>query len=83
MLFELIGTLFFGAFTWLMSLLPPISVQLPDGAVGALSNILMGVGYFFPVELYVTLIIALFLLRNGLLIWRIFLRIVKFIPGIG
>jgi hypothetical protein len=83
MLLEAIAKFFLGIFEAVLSLLPPVSVQLPTGSIGALGNIISGVAYFLPIGLIVTLIMISLSIDMIILIWRIILRIKSFVPTWG
>ena len=85
MVTEMIITLFFGLFTFVISLLPVVDVTLPENPVvmSTFDTVVQSASYFLPVAGLLPLFLMTFALDVFHLAWKIFLRAKSFIPTMG
>jgi hypothetical protein len=83
MITEAILTVFLAIPKFIISVLPTVSVELPENVFDGLKGILNVVGYLIPIAALIPIIIVSFGMDCFKVVMALVVRIKSFIPGMG
>ena len=67
----------------LISLLPEVDFEIPQGALNWIYDIANAVGYLLPVKSLAGILIVAFSIKAFQIVWALLLRVKSFIPTMG